>query len=47
MCSCFQSGLKCVAACGDCRGVFCRNIFEMNIENDIENIRNIFHTFEQ
>ena len=46
MCSCFRSGLKCVAAC-DCRGEFCNNTFEVevNIENDID--RNIFDIFEQ
>ena len=47
LCSCFRSGLKCVAACGDCRGELCNNTFEveMNIENDID--RNIFDIFEQ
>ena len=45
MCSCFRSGLKCVAACGICREEFCNNTFEveMIIENDID--RNIFDIF--
>ena len=47
MCSCFRSGLKSVATYGNCRGEFCNNIFEveMNIEDDID--RNIFDIFEQ
>ena len=36
-----------VTACGHCRGEFCKNTFEvqMNMENDID--RNIFGIFEQ
>ena len=45
MCLCFRSGLKCVAACGDCRGEFCNNIFEVKMNNEKDIDRNIFDVF--
>lgn len=35
-CSCRKHGLKCVAACGDCRGVTCNNCDEITLEDDVE-----------
>ena len=32
MCSCRRNGLKCVRACGDCRGINCHNVEEMILE---------------
>jgi hypothetical protein len=34
-CSCKKNGLKCVDACGDCRGVACSNVdcTEQRLEN--------------
>ena len=38
LCSCRKHGLKCVTACGDCRGESCRNAEETayNDNNDID-----------
>ena len=36
ICSCRKHGLKCVTACGDCRGESCRNA-EEPVYNDIDN----------
>ena len=45
-CSCRKHGLKCVAACGDCRGELCNNmVTEENIVDDEELERNIFDLF--
>ena len=35
-CSCCKHGLKCVTACGDCRGENCKN-FEETVYNDCDN----------
>ena len=35
-CSCRNHGLKCVTACGDCRGESCRNAEEIVYEEDTE-----------
>ena len=41
-CSCANNRLRCVSACGDCRGVSCSNVsadregIDMDIENDVE-----------
>ena len=50
-CSCRFNGLKCVAACGGCRGTECQNCVtvelfqeeENNIEDEFDN--NIFDVF--
>ena len=43
---CHKHGLKCVAACGDCRGELCNNmVTEENIVDDEELERNIFDLF--
>lgn len=50
-CSCRKHGLKCVAACGDCRGELCSNIMVteeriINDDDDDEQLeRNIFDVF--
>ena len=47
LCSCFKSGLKCVSACGDCRGESCENTVKMEDLDDEENLdRNIFDIFK-
>ena len=35
-CSCRANGLKCVAACGDCRGISCCNSDRTGIEMDVD-----------
>ena len=48
ICSCRKHGLKCVAACGDCRGKSCNNMAELMVEplvNDEELDRNVFDLF--
>ena len=35
-CSCRKHGLKCVAACGECRGETCKNCDEITLEDDVE-----------
>ena len=47
-CSCLRSGLKCVSACGDCRGELSENsvmVDDVDIEDDMG--RNIFDIFEE
>ena len=47
-CSCRKHGLKCVAACGDCRGKECNNMANVdNVEpsDDEEFDMNIFYIF--
>ena len=55
-CSCVKNGLKCVAACGDCRGIECQNpsnemvmsFEELEDENDDEgDDGNVFDIFNQ
>ena len=36
LCSCHKNGLKCVAACGDCRGEGCNNAVEIILETEEE-----------
>ncbi|XP_065911780.1 uncharacterized protein [Dysidea avara] len=36
-CSCRKNGLKCVTACGDCRGVNCKNTDDIILELEEEN----------
>ena len=36
LCSCQRNGLKCVVACGDCRGEGCNNVETIEIEIDNE-----------
>ena len=33
-CSCRKHGLKCVTACGDCRGDSCQNAEEVTLDNE-------------
>ena len=44
LCTCRKNGLKCVPACGDCRGMNCENMEEERIGelNDINDDGNIF-----
>ena len=35
LCSCRKNGLKCVSACGDCRGQNCKNSEEVEEDNSI------------
>ena len=35
-CSCRKNGLKCVAACGDCRGMECQNCDTVELASDDE-----------
>ena len=40
ICSCRKNGLKCITACGDCRGESCKNAEE--VIPDLEEDENIF-----
>ena len=45
VCSCHKNGLKCVPACGDCRGETCNNseqiiVDQKTLESDDEDIMN-------
>lgn len=35
LCTCRKNGLKCVAACGDCHGIDCRNAHKIDTDDDI------------
>ena len=42
-CSCRSNGLRCVPACGDCRGDSCHNSSELDVPDDLEcSNRNVF-----
>ena len=46
LCSCRKNGLKCVTACGDCRGDGCKNAEQIVAENtDTEGIGISEYTF--
>ena len=47
LCSCRRNGLKCVAACGDCRGEECENKYTpVEVDDDDDDFnRNIFDLF--
>ena len=45
-CSCKWDGLKCVAACGNCRGVDCNNCEEIEHDYDTEELCNDGNIFE-
>ena len=34
LCSCRKNGLKCVTACGDCRGETCKNSDEISLHEE-------------
>ena len=40
-CSCMKFGLKCVAACGDCRGEHCRNV-KVVVDEDVEDDDSVY-----
>ena len=50
-CTCRKSGLKCVASCGDCRGQYCKNNYEVaevsrEDDDNVDFDRNIFDIFD-
>ncbi len=36
VCSCHKNGLKCVTACGDCRGEYCKNAEDIILSSEEE-----------
>ena len=49
-CTCQKNGIRCVTACGDCRGIFCNNLKSENddesSDDESDGERNIFDIFD-
>ena len=45
-CSCRSNGLKCVSACGDCKGSYCKNSSTDEIDEENEDLDD-GHAFER